>query len=244
MEHHMPKRDTAVRSALQQLRHLMETEYGVGDRLPPEKELADQLGVSRGTIREALGALSTEGAVTRQWGVGTFVSPPRTAAPLSMTVIQSFRDRVQASGHTVSLREATCTLVPASDAAITALGLQSGAAAWRIFRLFAVDGIPSAHMVEYLPTELFGTAIDPHAMLFVETDLFDMLNSHTGITVTNTVTDVDAIVLDADHATALGIAAGKPVLRTEQVTLGPDGQPLAYGITLQRTDLVRMRIVR
>lgn len=240
----MPKRDTVVRSTLQQLRHLMETEYGIGDRLPTEKQLAEQLEVSRGTIREALGALSSEGAVTRQWGIGTFVSPPRTAASLSMSAIQSYRDRVQASGHAVSLRDATCTLEHASDDAVTALGLELGATAWRLFRLFAVDGVPSAYMVEYIPTELFGTPIDPHAVLSIKTDLFDMLNRHDGVTVASTVTDINAIVVDAHHATALGIATGEPVLRTEQVTFGPDGQPLAYGTTLQRTDLVRMRITR
>jgi GntR family transcriptional regulator len=48
----------------------------VGERLPPERELAATLGVSRMTVRQALGALARRGLLERGVGRGTFVLAP------------------------------------------------------------------------------------------------------------------------------------------------------------------------
>jgi DNA-binding FadR family transcriptional regulator len=48
-------------------------EFGLNDRLPPERELCVELGQSRAGLRQALGVLEEEGLVWRQVGRGTFV---------------------------------------------------------------------------------------------------------------------------------------------------------------------------
>src|SRR5689334_15089404 len=48
-------------------------EYGPGERLPPERDLAKQLGVSRPSVREALIALEVEGYVEVRIGSGVYV---------------------------------------------------------------------------------------------------------------------------------------------------------------------------
>src|SRR5947208_9814044 len=48
-------------------------EYGKGERLPPERDLAKQLGVSRPSVREALIALEVEGYVEVRVGSGVYV---------------------------------------------------------------------------------------------------------------------------------------------------------------------------
>jgi DNA-binding FadR family transcriptional regulator len=55
-------------------------EYGAGSRLPPERDLAKQLGVSRPSVREALIALEVEGYVEVRVGSGVYVTPKRAAA--------------------------------------------------------------------------------------------------------------------------------------------------------------------
>src|SRR4029450_6864301 len=49
-------------------------ELAAGEGLPPERELAKGLGVSRMTVRQALGSLDARGLVERGVGRGTFVS--------------------------------------------------------------------------------------------------------------------------------------------------------------------------
>jgi DNA-binding FadR family transcriptional regulator len=102
--------------ALRQLRSLIERgRFLVDNRLPPERELADQLQVGRSTLRKALEILEAEGHIWRHVGQGTFVGQP--AAPVR-------REALFAIGK-VSPRElldARMTLEPsiAASAAISA----------------------------------------------------------------------------------------------------------------------------
>ena len=71
-----------------------------GDRLPPEKELADSLGVSRGTLRLALERLESNGEVNRRQGSGTFVG--RVAMPAAFSegleVLESYTSLARRQG--------------------------------------------------------------------------------------------------------------------------------------------------
>jgi GntR family transcriptional repressor for pyruvate dehydrogenase complex len=66
---------SVTRQALEHIRRMIiEGELNPGDRLPPEHELADQLGVSRGSLREAVRALSHANILDVRRGDGTFVT--------------------------------------------------------------------------------------------------------------------------------------------------------------------------
>jgi DNA-binding FadR family transcriptional regulator len=70
------------RQVADQLRQLIDQgEYPVGGRLPTERDLAEQLGVSRPTVREALIALEVEGRLKIRVGSGIYVTEPRSAPP-------------------------------------------------------------------------------------------------------------------------------------------------------------------
>lgn len=78
------------RQVADQLRSLIDRgEYAVGSRLPTERELAEQLRVSRPTVREALIALEVEGRVRIRVGSGIYViEPAAIAAPAAASVIE------------------------------------------------------------------------------------------------------------------------------------------------------------
>jgi DNA-binding FadR family transcriptional regulator len=63
-----------------QLRALITGGEFPGGRLPAERDLAKQLGVSRPSVREALIALEVEGWVEVRTGSGIYVQPPKAAA--------------------------------------------------------------------------------------------------------------------------------------------------------------------
>lgn len=69
------------RQIANQLRALIRAgEFPVGSRLPPERDLAVQLGVSRPSVREALIALEVEGLVAVRMGSGVVVTAQEPAA--------------------------------------------------------------------------------------------------------------------------------------------------------------------
>ena len=72
------------RQIADQLRQLIDDgEYAVGSRLPTERELAEKLGVSRPTVREALIALEVEGRLSIRVGSGIYVIEHQPTAPVA-----------------------------------------------------------------------------------------------------------------------------------------------------------------
>lgn len=73
---------------------IVDTGLGAGDRLPPERELAVQLGVSRATLSQALVALEVVGVVAVRHGDGTVVTGAEPAVAPVMHAIQAHADRL------------------------------------------------------------------------------------------------------------------------------------------------------
>ena len=63
-----------------------------GDKLPPERQLAELLGVSRPSLREAIRTLATSGRVAVRHGQGVFVEQPATAKRLSQSLLSDDHD--------------------------------------------------------------------------------------------------------------------------------------------------------
>ena len=100
------------RQIADQLRELIERgEFAVGTRLPPERDLAVQLGVSRPSVREALIALEVEGLVEVRMGSGIYVREPDPArrarrAAQAESPLETIRARQLIEGELAALRRA------------------------------------------------------------------------------------------------------------------------------------------
>jgi GntR family transcriptional repressor for pyruvate dehydrogenase complex len=71
------KKSSAATKVFETLHEMIATgRFQRGEKLPPQDELARQLGVSRNTLREAVNKLSTMGLLVSRQGVGTVVEPP------------------------------------------------------------------------------------------------------------------------------------------------------------------------
>ena len=73
-------------------------------RIPPEMELAEVLGVSRTTVRDALSRLEMEGSISRRQGAGTFVNDPVLQIRSRLDEIWGYAAMLEAHGFTPSTR--------------------------------------------------------------------------------------------------------------------------------------------
>ena len=103
-------------------------EYAAGERLPPERDLAKQLGVSRPSVREALIALEVEGYVEVRVGSGVYVSGPRAGAALPELPADSgpfelirARSLIEAECAALAAKSATRAQVRAMEEALDAM---------------------------------------------------------------------------------------------------------------------------
>jgi GntR family transcriptional regulator len=113
------------------------------DALPPERELADRMRMSRITVRKAIAGLVAAGLLTRRRGAGTFVSAPQIRAPARLT---SFTEDMEARGHATRSQWLLRTQGGVTPEEALALNLSPGAPVIRLHRLRFAGNQPIALM--------------------------------------------------------------------------------------------------
>ncbi|HKD88812.1 MAG TPA: GntR family transcriptional regulator, partial [Streptosporangiaceae bacterium] len=131
-----------------------------GDRLPAEGDLAAWLGVSRMTLRHALGELAQRGLVTRAVGRGggTFVAEPKLEQDL--TTLAGFSEQLRRHGKVAGARVLAAAQIPAGRAAAAALGLAEGDAVHDVRRIRLADERPIVIEHSQFPAKLFPDLLD------------------------------------------------------------------------------------
>ncbi|MCC5781652.1 GntR family transcriptional regulator [Kocuria sp. CCUG 69068] len=95
------------------LDHVIQDRLETGDRLPPERDLADSLGVSRATVAQALVALEVLGVIDVQHGSGAVLR----YRPSSAVVLRGLREHADRLPDIVDARSAVETKIAALAAA-------------------------------------------------------------------------------------------------------------------------------
>ena len=206
-------------------------ELGVGERLPPERELAASLGVSRMTARQALGELARTGVVKRVVGRGggTFILG-RGALVGGTTLSAALRREGRMSGVEVVSVEVN----QARRRAAAALELGRSDPIVVVVRLVLARGKPLAVERIALPSRLFSDLED----LDLAGDLSELMATfgHAPATFSETLETAPARPSDARM---LGVRSGAPLLLVERVGYAADGTRVEFARDRFRGDRTR-----
>jgi DNA-binding GntR family transcriptional regulator len=198
----------------------------VGARLDNEVALAHRLGLSRATVRRAIGSLVDQGLVVRKAGVGTRVVRPKVRRPLELT---SLHDDLSASGRRPTTRVLVVELHKAPTAVAHALGLDDGATVLHLQRLRSADGEPLALMRNYLPAGVL--ELDDEDL--ERRGLYELMRG-AGLHLHLAAQTIGARSATAAEARALSERRGAPLLTVYRVTYDADGRALELGDHLYR----------
>ncbi len=207
-----------------------------GDRLPTEHDLAAWLGVSRMTLRHALGELAQRGLVTRTVGRGggTFVAEPKLEQDL--TTLAGFSEQLRRSGKVAGARVLTAAQIPAGPAAAAALGLAEGDPVHDVRRIRLADGRPTVIEHSQFPAALFPGMLDCR----LDGSLYDLLTSNYGERPHRARESLEPVVAGVREAEALEVDEGTPLMLVERTAYSVSGQPLEYARDLFRGDRTRV----
>jgi GntR family transcriptional regulator len=227
-----------------QLSALLELEivsgrWSPGSRLPSEPALGDHFGVSRTTVRQALGRLEQEGLVVKRKGQGTFVGESRVRSWMLQASAGFFLDELLRGGRQVTSRvlRAERTVLPRWAADALELPPNSGGVV--LERVRAVDGLVALYVVNHLPERL----ADAVLMLDHPTEsLYERLSTDYDTTVHGARRVLEAVTAGRDLADLLEVERGAALAFIDSVSWDSAFRPFDCYRAWVRTDRLRIEI--
>ncbi|KQU53512.1 GntR family transcriptional regulator [Rhodococcus sp. Leaf278] len=210
------------------LLHRCTKELQPGDLMPSERKLMEDYGVSRITVREAIGQLVNDGHLVRVRGKGTFVASRTVQSRLHLA---SFSEEMRAQGLTPTTVVLFARLEKPSAATVRALGLAAGEQTYHIKRLRLADAEPVSVDDGWYRAGLLPDLIDHD----LSQSIYEAVRNHYGLTIDRAEQTVKATAADSDTATLLGTKRGAPVLYFDRVSFS-GGEPLEHAESWYRCD--------
>ena len=126
---------------------------GFGVKLPTEIDLAQRYGVSRVTVRRALGELARERLIERRPSAGTRVIYRPAPAPITAD-ISGVLANLADMGRRTGVKLIAFDYVPATGAVAQALGVRPDQLLQRSVRVRAFDQVPFSYLTTHVPEEV------------------------------------------------------------------------------------------
>ena len=224
-----------VRRAI--LDQILSGQIRVGDRLPTESELCEQLGVSRNTLRQAVTSLVSDGVLWRERPRGTFVTMGAVEGDLRVlrSIWEDFRRLgLKAEAQVLNLR------ISKADADVAShLNVGQSSPVIELARLFTADDEPLVFDVDYFPSPEFDWMLGADLSTswydtFEETDTWRI--SHARQTLT-------ATAAEGEIAEVLRVPKGSPLLQIRRQLYGLRGAVVNYCCGWYRSDRYRFSVV-
>ncbi|CUS03238.2 putative Transcriptional regulator [Candidatus Promineifilum breve] len=217
-----------------------------GGRIPPEMELAEALGVSRTTVRDALSRLEMEGTISRRQGAGTFVNNPVLQIHSRLEEIWGYEAMLEAHGFTPSTRLIETLEISAGDSpydAATAgdLQLAPDEPLVLVTKLFLENDAPVILTRNSIPRRLIA---EPYQADDLGRPLYEFLEQFSRQRLSYYVTDIVPLAADAITADLLKIDPGTPLVSFDEIGYDDSNMPIVKAHSYFRDDLLRLRLLR
>lgn len=218
-------------------------ELAPGHRLPGERELAGQLGVSRMTLRHALADLAAQGVLVRApgRGGGAFVAEPHV--DLDLTELAGLTEQLHRTHHRAGahvLRARRTTAHAAGERVGRALGIPPGAHVTLVERLRSADGVPLAVERSWLPTRLVPGLVERS----LTGSLYELLAGDYGLAPYSAVEQLTPVLVGPADAELLRTGPDQPAMQVLRTAYTRDGTAIEHACDVFRADRVRFVVRR
>jgi len=217
-------------------RHLRQAiedgEFEVGQRLPSERNLAANHGISRLTARRAFDILKQEGYVRAYQGKGCFVAHSASRI-YDGTAVEGFNAATIRRGMTPTSRVLSCSVVPANGEVASHLHIEKSEETVRIRRLRLSDDVPIALDTAYLPYPLCEPLLD---IDLEKQSLYRSLELQLHIRLAYANQTIHTTLGRDNDLPLLGLRAPAAVLQLHRETFDSQGHVIEYLDAVYRDD--------
>lgn len=210
-------------------------------RLPPEAQLAQQLNVSRSTVRAALQSLSAEGLISRRRRRGTYVNKHVLRTSMQLNRLVSFAQLVEQSGYAATTDPEMHRVARASATEAAGLEIDEGEEVLVVYRLLRADGEPVISITDVL--QLSRLTVPLNELRPSETT-FDFLAVNADTVVDYATSEIIPQVATASGPMGLSLAPGVPFIQLHEIAFSRDHQRIALSVVCVVDRLVRLSLLR
>ncbi len=210
-----------------------------GDSIPSERELCEDLNISRMTLRAAINQLVRDGLLTRKHGSNTFVSATRIVK--SALGFMSFSEEMRTRNMTAKSNVITLEERKADDLTASQLDIPTGAVVIYLERIRFANDEPMALEKVYLPSERFFGLL---AYDFNIQSLYEVLENDFNCIPVIAEEIIESIVFNEEEAQLIGVLKNSPALLVKRITRDEKGNSVEAVNTLYRADRYRILLIR
>lgn len=212
------------------LRNLIELpEYQNGKMLPNEVHMANKLGISRNTVRQATNKLVYEQLLVRKKGVGTRVAKNNITTKLNKWT--SFTHEMDEKGVVFKNYSVRVSSVIPDKEIQQLFNISEGVKVIKLERLRGLENGPIVYFISYFNPLTGLTEIEDYSK-----PLYEKLENEHHITVAVSKEGISAILANKKLAEKLNISIGDPILFRKRVVCDPGDRPIEYNLGYYRAD--------
>ena len=217
-------------------------QYKNNGQLPSENILADELNVSRATVRTALARLEYDGVIKRIHGKGTFVREKSINLATSLQEKWDFIPMLEQNGRTVRIDLLSINQRPAGTHDAELLNIGENTEIVEIIRLYNADDKPVIYSRNIFPRNLLKKKTDPVLMNYNCT-AYDLFLHYFQEQAENSLTDLLPILPNEEIASRLQISSQTPVFLFKDFFITPKEHIILAGENYMHDKMIRLRFL-
>jgi len=209
-----------------------------GDKLPKEEMLASQLGISRATLRVAMGYLETRGYIYRHRGSGTFVTSrvienPSDRLLANIDQLEPLEKLGEKAGVIVSIVEKSVSEGKANKDVASRLGLNEA----DDITIFELTKAINNHPAFFMKLIFKPGIVDINQLQAVDGDVFSLINTYS-------YTEIFAETVESEIMAKLGVNDNQAILKLLETHMDKFGNPQTLSYVYFLTDYFNFYVIR
>jgi GntR family transcriptional regulator len=204
------------------------------DRLPSERELSEELGVTRMTLRRALGVLESQGLIIRVHGVGTYIAEPKIER--QMEKVFRFSSKMQERGFNPGAKIISIERIVTDRALSMKLALLDSSPVYSILRLRSINKEPVMLESYAIPEERF-PGLDRYDL--EGRSIYEVMEIEYNVSILRARQSFEPVIATTFEAELLNIPVGDALMLEKRLSYDEDNIPIEYGVDRYRGDRFR-----
>jgi len=225
-------------SIKQQLLDMFKNEEYKNNKLPPESELADMLGISLVTLRESLLMLALEGYITKRHGAGNYIH--RSTLDFENRSI-FFSECLKNAGYTHDIKVVSQEIHPATKEVSQALNISENDPVLENKIIHTADGSPAIYTVLTIPKSLLtNTSIETMDFSYLHELIWKFCHKNLA----HSLNEYVPMGLSPEVAQIFSLEPGTPIIACKQVFYDTFDIPVIYSMSYFYPNLYRVRTLQ